>query len=171
MNWVLEIVPIRSMPVVPRGIVRAPGGTEFGDCGTLFDELGDGGDCVAPWENAGRAAARNRIGVEARTNLSMMITFDGWVSTQLWACSAQPLPTRADASGYANVRLIAQGARAAAVAAGDPGFQPGSGRGLGPLVGTAQERGAGECRNGDRQPRDPGPASPHLPQHGCFAKS
>ena len=50
---------MRSMPVVPRGIVRAPSGTEFDGSGIAFPAFGDGGDIVAPCENAGDDAQEN----------------------------------------------------------------------------------------------------------------
>ena len=38
---------------MPGAIVRAPGGSEFGDCGMFTPAFGAGGDIVLPCEKAG----------------------------------------------------------------------------------------------------------------------
>ncbi len=51
------ITPMRAVPVVPCGIVRASRGKLFGETGALAAEFGAGGISVAPWAKAGAAAA------------------------------------------------------------------------------------------------------------------
>jgi len=71
---VVPIVPIRSMPVVAGGRVRAPKGTLFGDCGRLLPELGEGGLCVAPCANDD--AVPERRTATPKPSLTMMFILD-----------------------------------------------------------------------------------------------
>ena len=71
---VVPIVPIRSVPVVPGGRVRAPKGTLFGDCGRLLPELGEGGLWVAPCANDD--AVPERRTATPKPSLTMMFILD-----------------------------------------------------------------------------------------------
>ncbi len=71
---VVPIVPVRPLPVVPGGRVRAPKGTLSGDCGTLLLELGEGGLWVAPCAKDDAVPARRTA--TPKPSLIMMFILD-----------------------------------------------------------------------------------------------
>ncbi len=71
---VVSIVPVRPLPVVPGGRVRAPKSTLSGDCGTLLLELGEGGLWVAPCAKDDAVPARRTATL--KPSLIMMFILD-----------------------------------------------------------------------------------------------